>query len=229
MVENKYGYTSMPIQDVMANIEEFIIPENRAIIEYLWDKNILTKQTNNYENDFSFIQLGELSEENEKLFWEFVNEYSGLDEKTDKMFTLYKGISIPITPGSEDTFEIFKPLVDLLKYQDVQKDGYMTIDEFYINYTDCYRTIDNPNYNEGPEVEDYPNIEEYIKAYNEYIKTTESLPIIKVVDESKITKSLEEYLEENGLLDCYDEEEGKIFYNRRLYEGHMKYKRSMQK
>ena len=47
---------------------------------------------------------------------------------------------------------------------------------------------------------------------------------VRVYDETKATKSLEGYLEDAGLLDCYDAEEKKIFFNRRLYEGHMRYK-----
>lgn len=224
----KYSNTAMPIQDVMANIEEYIIPENRAIIEYLWDKNILTTLTNDYENDFSGVKVGKLSEENEEIFRKMVLETQKLDRTIFPTFTSDRVITVPIVPGKEDTFEAFKPLVDLLKDQDVQKDGYMTVDEFYIS-CGCYDIINNPNRNiEEPKYEDFPNIHEYKVAVEKYLEITR-LPRIKVVDESKITKPLEEYLAEKDLLDCYDNEEGKIFYNRRLYEGHMRFKASIQK
>ncbi len=216
-----YAYVSMPINEVMDNIEKYVIPENRKIIEYLWDKNILTTQTNNYDNDFSWISLGELSEENNRIFWDIANTVDG-DELEVPKFTTYKAISIPILPGTKDTFEDFKPLVDLLKYQDVQKDGYMTIEEFYINYTDCYKIIDNPHNIKEPQYEDYDSISLYSKAYEEYLKLSTSK--IKVVDEEKIIKPLEEYLKDYNLLEYYDNEDGKIFYNKRLYDGHMKYK-----
>lgn len=224
-MEKKYAYVSTAIAEVMNNIEEFIIPENRRIIEYLWDKNILTTQTNNYENDYSWISIGELSEENNEIFWNLANEMANKDERIEPKFTIYKGLSVPIIPGSKDTFDDFKPLVDMLRPQDVQKDGYMTKEEFFINYTDCWKVIDNPEYEKisEPEYEDYTSILEYQKACEAYIDSI-SKRKIKVIDESKVTKPIEEYLNEAGYSECYDEEEGKIFYNRRLYEGHMRYK-----
>ena len=230
MEEKRYSYVSTAIQYVMANIDEYVIPENRKIIEYLWDMNILTTHTNNYENDFSWVALGELSEENHEIFWSLANKMGTLDERKEPKFSNNQAISVPVVPGSKDTFEDFKPLVDLLKFQDVQKDGYMTIEEFLINYTDCYSIIDNPDYEnlKEPFFEDFNDIKEYKKAVDEYFKRT-SLKRIKVVDQSKMTKTIEEYLEEAGLLDFYDKEENKVFYNKRLYDGHMRYKEEYSK
>lgn len=225
----KYSYVSMPIKEVMENMEEFIIPENIRIIEYLWDKNILTTQTNNYEDSFSWISIGELSEENSEIFWRLVNEMLVLDEKMAPKFTTYKGISVPIVPGTKDPFEEFKPLIDLLKPQDVQKDGYMTVDEFFLNCTDCWIVINNPNYGkvQEPQFEDYDNIKDYYKACQEYDEISAKRRI-KIVDRTKIIKPIEEYLEEAGYSGCYDKEEGKIFYNQRLYDGHMRYKSNQE-
>ena len=52
----KYHYLSEPIYIVMENIDKYVIPENIRAIEYLWDKNILTTQTNDYFDDFSKFQ-----------------------------------------------------------------------------------------------------------------------------------------------------------------------------
>lgn len=222
----KYEYVATDIKTVMENIGEFVIPENQRIIEYLWDMNILTTHTNDYDNDFSWVAIGELSYENQKIFWEYVNKTMSLDEKSFPKASNNRSFSVPIKPGTKDTFDDFKPLVDMLKYQDVQKDGYMTIDEFYLNCTDCWDIIDNPEYNPLPEpnYEDYSDPIEYGRAYDRYAESMNVRSRIRVVDKSKITKPLEEYLEETGYSGCYDEEEGKIFYNRRLYEGHMRYK-----
>ena len=223
----KYLYVAMPIEEVMANIDEYIIPENKEIIEYLWDMNILTTQTNNYENEFSWIQLGELSEENEKIFWKLVNEMMDLDERTASKFTTYRGISVPIVPGTRGTFDDFKLLVDHFKPQDVQKDGYMTEDEFFIKMG-FSMVIDNPEYGKvpEPEYEDYNDVKKYQEACKKYNDSL--IRRITVVDRTKITKPIEEYLEERGYSGCYDKEEGKIFYNKRLYEGHMRFKNKEQ-
>lgn len=227
----KCDHVATDIKTVMENIDEYVIRENQRIIEYLWDMNIITTHTNNYENDFSWVAIGMLSEENEKIFWENVNKYGVLDERKEPKLTAFRAFSVPIMPGTKDTFDDFKPLIDLLKPQDVQKDGYMTIDEFYINCTDCWKIIDNPDYDPLPEpkYEDYISPQEYSKAYDRYAESMNIRRRIKVVDKEKITKPLEEYLEETGYSGCYDEDEGKIFYTRRLYEGHMRYKNREEK
>ena len=189
--------------------------------------NILTTQTNNYENEFSWVQIGELSDENDKIFWRLANEMMGLDEHLTPKFSMFKGISVPIIPGTKNTFEDFKSLVDLFQPQDVQKDGYMTEDEFFIKIG-FFKIVDNPEFGKipEPEFEDYDDTKKYQKACQKYRDSL--IRRIQVVDSTKITKPIEEYLEERGYSGCYDKEEGKIFYNKRLYEGHMRFKNKEQ-
>ena len=217
---------AMPIQDVMANPREYIIPENLKAIEYLWDMNIMTKQTNDYENEDSWIAIGMLSKENEDIYNEMRNNKIFRDPRTPGILTQYgNGFRIPIKPGTKDTFETFLQLFNQFQVQDVQRDGYMTIDEFYANYTDCWKVIHNPYIDLEPKFEDYENLYTYREARRDFQKNKyPTTPKIRVFDETKATKSLEEYLKEAGFLDCYDAEEKKIFLNKRLYEGHMKYK-----
>lgn len=217
-----------PINEVMDNVEDFIIQENIRAIEYLWNLNILTTQTNNYDNDFSWIAIGKLDEENEKIFRELSKKYAMARDNEPIIGSIYggRGFSVPVVPGTRDVFEDFMPLFKDFKMQDVQKDGYMTVEEFYIKCTDCWSVIDNPNRHPlpTPKKGDFPSVEEYCKAYDAYLESLEGLSKIKVFDPNKCVKGLNEYLADANLLDCYDEEEGKIFYNRRLYEGHMRYK-----
>lgn len=226
----KYEYVSTDIKTVMDNIDEYVIPENRRSIEYLWDKNILTTQTNNYEDSFSWIGIGKLSDENHKIFLDYVNKTKDNIEINSVKFTDYNAITVPVIPG-KDTFEYFKPLIDLFKIQDVQKDGYMTIEEFYLYCTDCWKVIDNTEKIDIPEpqLEDYDSIEEFKLANERYMQLIARPRRIKVLDKEKITKPFEEYLDEAGYSGCFDEEEGKIFYNLRLYEGHMNYKNNGKK
>ena len=226
MTSYKYGYLSTDIASVMEDPDRYIIPENRRAIEYLWNKNILTTQTNNYENDLSFINIGDLSPENERRFWHYYN--TGQASNGYEMGVVYggKGVQVPIKPGLMDTYEAFKPLIDRLDFQDVQKDGYMTIDDFFLKYTDCWRVVINPNYEPvlPPKASDYSNRLDYYKAYEEYVEKENVSRKIRVFDENKVTKPLREYLKDFDLLDFYDEEEGKIFYNERLFKGHLRYK-----
>lgn len=57
----KYGYGKVDMLEVMNNIDEYIIPENREACKLLWSKNIFTIMCNNYDNDESWITLSKLS------------------------------------------------------------------------------------------------------------------------------------------------------------------------
>ncbi len=229
MDKRSFHFVSMPITMVMDRIEKFVIPENRKAIEYLWNMNILTTQTNNYDNKFSWIAIGDLDEENNRAFWAYANKHRTAGDDVPKVGIVYggKGFSVPVIPGTRDIFEDFKPLFEILKMQDVQKDGYMTIEEFYIKCTDCKKRIMNPDYHPlpHPNIDDYEDPHAYSEAFDRYAESLNVLRTIEVFDPDKCVKDLSEYLADVGLADCYDEEEGKIFLNRRLYEGHMRYKK----
>ena len=222
-------YVTMPIQQVMADPDEYIIPENQRAIEYLWNMNILTTQTNDYENVDSWIALGMLSKENNKILAKMEDNPNLRNDNNPGVLKNYgRGIRIPLKPGTKDTFEDFLPLMNLFQMQDVQRDGYMTIDEFAVNYTDCYTFVDIPYLALEPNFRDFENPMDYVDALIDFDRMkypkSQHMPIF---DESKATKSIEEYIEEAGFGDCYDAEEQKIFLNRRLYEGHMRYKNQM--
>lgn len=225
-------YVAMPIGEVMQNPEKYIIKENLEAIFYAWDMNIVTEQTNDYENEDSWIAIGMLSKENEMIYKDLVQLSNKLDPANSFILKNYgRGFRIPVTPGTENTFEKFRELFDYFKPQDVQRDGYMTIDEFYVKYTDCWKKVPNPHLDDAPHPNSFKgDIQAYIGAINDYQrKKYPTTNMIRVYDSTKATKPLEKYLEEKGLLDCYDKEEGKIFYHKRLYEGHMKYKNQSRK
>lgn len=206
--KNNYTFLSTDIKTVMENINKFIIPENQRAIEYLWNMNILTTMTNNYDNNTSWIIIGKLSKENEEIFFEIINKNikNGI-----KITHNSKGFELPIKPGTKDIFEDFLPLFNFFKFQDVQKDGYMTIEEFFLNFTDCYKLV----YKQSNSLENTK-----IYRYKDNITSSK----VKIIDYSKIVKPLEDYLANANLLEYYDAEEEKIFFNKRLYDGHMRYK-----
>jgi len=219
---------STSIKEVMANPKHYIIPENLDAIEYLWNMNILTTQTNDYENEDSWIAIGRLSKENENIFYQMRNDDKFIDPSVPGILIHHgRGFRVPVKPGKKNTLEDFLPIFKMFKLQDVQKDGYMTVDEFFGKYTDCWKVIPNPYLEMEPKVEDFENLDDYLNASFEfnsmgYPRTN----VVKVFDQSKAIKSIEEYIDDAGFSGCYDSEEGKIYYNKRLYEGHMKYKNS---
>ena len=232
MSDHPWIYPSMNITAVMANINEYVIPENQRAVQYLWSKNILTVQNNNYDNRDSWINIGELSEENAKIFWGLANDLI-FNQPTDIKIGYVgngKGFRVPIVPQKgRDTYSAFRPLIDMLGMQDVQKDGYMTVDEFLKEYTDCFQIIRNPDYNPtvNPRYLGITDPHEFARAYERYVESVSGLRYLKIADESKMVKPLEEYLKDAGLLSFYDPDEGKIFYNQMLYDGHMRYKKGI--
>ncbi len=219
-------YVAIPIEDVMKKPEKYIIPENLKAIEYLWNLNILTTMTNDYNNDYSWIALGVLSEENYQVL-DYISKMSEMGDysKPGVLDSYGNGIRIPLEPGSKDSFGDFMELLKLFKIQDVQRDGYWTIDQFHSKFTGCVKMGINPYYDAEPKLEDYDDFEAYCCALREFDRLYDAKrgAKIPVYDETKATKSLEEYLADYGLLEFYIPEEGRIYKNRRLYEGHLRY------
>ena len=225
-----YKYSVIDIEYVMRDIDEYIIPENQAACKLLWSKNIFTIMSNNYENehgdcDFSWIALGDLSEENQELFDRLVAE----KDPRVAIFRTKKIIKLPTEPRKGvDTFEAFKKIIDMFSYQDVQKQGYMTIEEFMIRYTDCRKTEINPEHLKAikPNFADYNgDVEAYARAFDDYVRY-ESMPSeIVSFDETKMTKSYQEYVDETMFAGLFDPDLNRVYLNKMYYDAHMKYKR----
>lgn len=221
-----YQYSAVGMQEVSSNIDEYIIPENQKACLYLWSKNIFTIMCNNYENGESWITIASLDEDNRRIF----DEFKGKDERFSDTWG-GEGFIVPIVPGKgRDTFESFKPLIDLFSFQDVQKEGYMTKEEFMAYYTDCYRMEKNPDYVEmvEPKIDDYKDVTEFLKAYDEFCEKAFRPREIRVFDETKMTKPFLDYLNESEFKGLYDEDLERVYYNKFYYDAHMKYK-SLQK
>lgn len=217
-----YQYSVVDMKTVCDDIDEYIIPENQEACKLLWSKNIFTLMCNNYDNEDSWITLSCLSEENKKLF----DELALKDKRFGRTWGGI-GFKIPIKPGKgNDTYEAFKELIDLFPMQDVQKDGYMTVDEYLMNYTNCYKMVPNPNFRplQKPRPSEYEDPVLYSKAFFAYVDSVSLPREIRVVDESKMEKTLEEYLSASKFAGLYDQDDGKIFYNKMYYNAHLRYK-----
>ena len=222
-----YQYSAVDMKTVMSNPEEYIIPENLEACRLLWSKNIFTKMTNNYDNEYSWITINQFSSENQKLFEDFC--------VGDKRFGLTWGgigFKIPIVPGKgNDTFESFKELIELFPMQDVQKDGCMTAEEFLIYYAGCYKMSPSQEYLEltAPMMSPDGDVLIYNKEFEQYMNYTNVRRKIRVFDPTKMKKSLEEYLEESIFAGLYDPDNGMVYYNDMYYQAHMRYKAQQKK
>ncbi len=230
MSESAYKYSKVEMEFVVNNIDEFVIPENQEACKLLWSKNIFTIMTNNYENefgdhDFSWIALSDLSEENQRVFDDLLNA----SDPRVGMFRMKKIIKIPITTQKGvNTFAEFKKIIDLFEYQDVQKDGYYTIEQFMIENTDCVKRELNPEHLKAikPNLADFHgDFVAYSKAYEEYISYETAPSEIVTFDETKMTKSFQEYVDESRYAGLFDPDLNRVYRNQMYYDAHMKYKR----
>ena len=209
--DHAYQYSVVDMKVVMDNPEEYIIPENLEACRLLWSKNIFTKMCNNDDNEYSWITISKFSPENQKLFEDFC--------RINKNFGLTWGgigFKIPIVPGKgKDTFEAFKELIEVFPMQDVQKDGCMTAEEFLIYYAGCYKMAPSREYTELTARMMSPDgdVLIYNREFERYMTYTNVRRRIRTFDPSKMTKSLEEYLEESIFAGLYDPDNGRVYYS----------------
>jgi len=77
---SQYEYSAVSIEEVVANPDEYIIPELQSAAKVLWDKNIFTHMTSNYQEvengEKHFIAIdGVFRGNNCKIFKELSEQY----------------------------------------------------------------------------------------------------------------------------------------------------------
>ncbi len=220
--DHAYQYSRVDMSLVMQSPEEFIIPENLEACKLLWSKNIFTVMTNNYDNEFSWITISNLSPENHEIFYNLQ-----LDDKRVGLTWGGVGFRIPIVPGKgNDTFEAFKELIDKLEPQDVQLDGCMSIEEFMTYYTNCFRMDHTPEYLDLVKDKMSPDgdVLLYSKEFEQYVNFMNIRRRIRVFDPSLMIKTYEEYIADSQFAGLYDPDNGMVYYNKMYYDAHMRYK-----
>lgn len=193
IVDTKYQYTSLDVELVMDNPEEYIIPELLPACKNLWAMNIFTKMCSNRdENGHSYIWTTILSEENQTIFDKLKKEYPEFVGKQDsvcKIDFLTEDLS------ETEIKKLFNKIISCFKPQDVQKDFYVTAEQFLID-CGCYREIKNPR------------------------KEIGQPKLLKVFDKKKVKKPIEEYLKEKGVT-TYDPETQRIYQSEFFLKRHL--------
>lgn len=208
----KYHYSHIDVSYVADNIDEYIIPECQQACRLLWDKNIFTSLCTNYDNDYTAIAFAELSVQNQTIFYEL--------SQSDSRFTRWRGCSaISVEAVGPDVAPILNGLTEPFRMQDVMSSGFYTIQEFLVE-RGCYNIIDNPAYVRYDTPKDPEDLQSMIKHMEDYNDNT---PYVYVFDETKVSKPIEEYLKEVGLIDFYIPFEGKIYKNEFYFNAHKKY------
>lgn len=189
----KYQYTSIDVEIVMQNPEEYIIPELLSACKKLWSLNIFTTMCSNRDdNGHSYIWTSYLSAENQLIFDELKKEYP---EFVGKQNSVCKIDFLTDNLSKTEIEELFNNIIRRFKPQDIQKDFYITKEQFLID-CGCYKEIANPNKEDGQP------------------KT------IKVFDESRVTKPIDEYLKEKKVI-TYDPETERIYKSEFFLKRHL--------
>ncbi len=212
----KYQYTYVDMEEVINNPNEYIIPELLAACKKLWTMNIFTFMcSNRNDGGHSYILLEKLSDENQAIFDKLrkqhpenfiFNQYRkcfGIDFKTENM-------------SEQEIAEMFDKAISYFKPQDVQKPFYITREEFLLD-CGCYREIPNPKYVENPG----PMPTELdLEALDEWIAKMNQPKTVKVFDEEKVIKPMDEYLKEKDII-TYDPKTQRIYQSKFFFQKHL--------
>ena len=124
---SKYNYTYVPLEYVIKEPYEYIIPECIDACKAFWDKNIETFMVSNYDDDALYVLIMNISKENEDIVKKLMKEDPRYfyDAYRDTYGIRVNGMS------KGDSFELLT-LVDVFKMQDTTR--YQSEEEYLCEY-----------------------------------------------------------------------------------------------
>ena len=229
--DTKYQYSYVPMEIVESNIEEYVIPELQEACKSLWARNIFTFMcSNRNDGGAAYIILEALSDEN-KVIWNKLHEKYPENYKFN-VFRHSNNVRIDdVTNMSEE--EISTKFMKLCKHflpQDVQCTYYSTPEQYLIQ-CGCYDEIPNPEYEDvgifhfHGDVNDIESLDEAMMEYDAKCDVPET---IKTFNKTKMTKSFEDYVRENGDEDKLDATTGNVYQSAYFLKKHLDYVNSQK-
>lgn len=224
-INDEYAPTSAsPMEIVEKSPRKFIIEECIPACKELWSKNIYTFMVSDALNIlyggecWIEINLDNLSTENKEI----LTQLNGNDVIKFPYHAgcLYFGVKY--NNGVQAQARLLE-LAQQFQMQDVPyKDAYITLPEYLI-LCGCYDEVKNPNYVEMPRPleMDSSEITLDVLKYAEWEKHSEKTH--KVFNKSKMTKPLEEYLNDTGAI--YDGD--RVYLSDYHYKKHLNYVNSL--
>lgn len=134
--DGRYQYPYVELEDVMANPEEYIIPQCLPACRSLWDKNIETFMVSNDDDEDLYVLLTHVSNENMAIF----NQMKQQDPRF--IFDGYRNtIGIAVKGNNERSMHELQGLTEVFKVQDTLR--FQTAEDFLESYkhTDGEMTI----------------------------------------------------------------------------------------
>ena len=221
-----YQYQSVRTDKVAENIEEYVIPECQAACKAFWDKNITTFMCSNYDeiDDTKYVLIGsKLSEENQEILERLLKE-----NPEHYYHSSYRNAyGIKFRGSGEEVSRQLEELTKPFKMQDIFE-GKMTPKSFLMDIVGLVKYVENPEFKKfqethsAPKNYEFDDVMDYLNALDEYERLIPPM-LIKILDEEKMKKSFEEYLQEYGYEDLYDAEEGVIYESEFYKNAHLRY------
>ncbi len=136
-----FNYPGVNIEEVVANPDEYIVPECLEACKSFWDKNIFTASCSNRDEKknkdgkvLKYIMVSSLSDENLKIF----NQLSKTNPKSycalERYEKIYYVIIIPSTDDKQDRDLDSKALLNLASPFQMQDclEGFVSLDDYYL-------------------------------------------------------------------------------------------------
>lgn len=222
----QYQYSHVPVEEVEKNIDEYIIPELQPALKALLEKNIFTFMCSNQDDkNIAYIILDDLTEVNEALFQAYRQE-----KPENFLFDGYRQanriqIKDTSTLNKQEISDKFLELVKGFILQDVPKKFYLEKEDYLVK-CGCFNEIDNPKYKKVgtmPTKNAAESPRQYLKRLDEWTISLSIPKTIKVFDETKVKKSLDEYVQENGDEDKFDKENERVYISPYFLQKHKNY------
>lgn len=215
-----------PMEEVEKNPRAFIIEECIPACEELWKKNIYTFMVSDHLNEgVCWIEtaLDGLSDENKEIFFQLAGE--------DVIkFSYHKGcINFGVRCVGAKAQARLLELAQQFQMQDVPRgEAYITLPEYLIR-RGCYDEVENSDYISmtEPWKMDLPieQLADYLTKYDEWEQSDKSKKTYRVFNQAKMTKPLEEYFDDTGVI--YDDD--RVYLSDYHYKKHMNYVNSLTK
>lgn len=203
--KNNFDYPGLSIDKIVANSDEYIVPECIEACKKFWEKNIFTESCSNRDetkdkdgNIRKYIMVSNLSRENEEIFNNLVkskpNNYQIL-KISDKKHYVIVILSKDNIQDREKESQKLLGLVSPFKMQDCLE-GFISIKDYYLK-----------------------NIMNY-----SYISNNISISI----SEAELIAAVKKHLSASGKLDLLDIDRGVIYISEFYKKAHQKYLKMQQ-
>lgn len=210
-----------PQEEVEKNPTQFIIQECLPACQELWRKNIYTFMVSDHLNEgICWIEIiaDSLSEENKDI-------YLAMTDNEAVKFSYHSGtINFGVRYVGKEGQKRLLELAKKFQMQEVPQElAYITTQDFLMRYCECFHEYRNPDYKPmlSPWEADIKleEMADYMNKYEEWQNSIESHQFLKTFAPEKVTKSIVDLVNEQGMI----LEDDRVYLSQFHYQKHKNY------